>query len=65
MPTGTTSSVPVVPSPTTRHAAAVSAKKSGLNDLFKVLCAEAMQRGMNEKQALEHAVKKIEEEMNK
>jgi hypothetical protein len=60
-----TSSSPSAPSAMSRHTAAQSAKSSGLNELFKKVCAEAMQKGMGEKEALSHAVKRIEEEMAK
>jgi len=60
------SAVPTsVPSAVSRHAAASSAKKTGLNDVFKRICAEAMEGGMGEKEALEHAVRRLQEEMKK
>ncbi|GMH76320.1 hypothetical protein TrRE_jg4215 [Triparma retinervis] len=64
-PPSSSSSFPSGPSPMSRHAAAQSSKTSGLNDLFKNLCAEAMHKGMGEKEALQHAIKRIEEEMAK
>ena len=43
-----------------RHRAALASKNTGLNDLFKQICASAMQRGLGEKEALEFAVQEIE-----